>query len=93
MKHRHEYSVVQQYIILTPEQTQLGYSSELARMALSDAIYGYISKLPRMIESMSPEKDYEVKSHSLCFAPDGRTVILSILLQHSPSHAVSHQPG
>ena len=87
MAHTNEYVMLQDYIKISPKQLQYGSDTETFRLPVADEICKRIDALPKRIHTTALGKDYEVKSHSLCFAPDGRTLILSILLQHSPTHA------
>jgi hypothetical protein len=90
MLHDKEYTILQEYIKITPEQMKYGSDTEAFRLPVSDAIYKAIKDLPKRINTISQDEDYEVKSHSLTFAPDGKILILSILLCHEPTHIYHH---
>ncbi len=92
MEHPYEYTMLQQYIPVSAEQMKYGSSSEEFRLPFSDAIYKSTKDLRKRINTHSMVKeDYEVKSHSLTFAPDGKIAILTILLQHHPIDVTSQR--
>lgn len=90
MLHMSEYAMLQEYIKIPPERLKYGSDSEAFRLFAGDEINKFIRGLPKRINTTAMDKDWDVKSHSLCFAPDGQTLILSILLQHCPTHTTPH---
>lgn len=94
MQHPYKYTMLQGYIPLSPEMVKHGSNTETFRLPVSNEINKFIEGLPALINTISTGKDkdqgYEVKSHSLTFAPDGRILILSILLCHTASDAGPH---